>query len=231
MQAKAVRSLSDPHSGNDTASAGDDGEHSRSADSTEEFDQVHEGQASESQSSTLDRRRSREATSAYEHDLYWLLLSKATTQMYGLIFSTFLEQTVTLNGHIWYWEEVLDDRHWTGIYYIQTSPMRFLSWGSEVFREAKAREGRGVVGELENIRSTGVNGWKAFYGIVQDVVKERRLLRARRYVLSPLSVIKDEVRGKRAALQRMKFLGANALGVLLGEGLSQDRYAYSVNSL
>jgi nuclear-control-of-ATPase protein 2 len=41
-------------------------------------------------------------------------------------------------------------------------------------------------------------------------------------VLSPLAIVKDEVREKKASLQRLRLVGANALGVLLGEGLSQD---------
>ena len=42
-------------------------------------------------------------------------------------------------------------------------------------------------------------------------------------MVSPLALVRNEGRKKRDALKRIRYINANALGILLGEGLSNER--------
>jgi nuclear-control-of-ATPase protein 2 len=150
---------------------------------------------------------------SYEHELEWLLLSKATTQAYGQVLNTILEQTIPLEDDIWYWDDVLSTYRFAGLYSIQTSPIRLWKWSQEIYHDVRSRGGHMA------------DGWTQFYGLVKDSVRERSIANIQRRVVSPLSMVRNEGRRKRAALKKIRLVNANALGVLLGEGLSNDRYA------
>ncbi|KAF2761043.1 NCA2-domain-containing protein [Pseudovirgaria hyperparasitica] len=151
-----------------------------------------------------------EATSGYEHELEWLLLSKATVQAYGQVLDTILAQTILLSDDIWYWDDVLGSYRYAGLYSIQTSPIRLWNWGKEIYAGVRARD----VG-LEQ-------GWQRFYGLVRDVVRERNIAGIQRRVVSPIALVSNEARKKRSMLKKMRLVNANALGVLLGESLSNE---------
>lgn len=155
---------------------------------------------------------------SYEHELEWLLLSKATTQAYGQVLNTILEQTIPLEDDIWYWDDILSTYHFAGLYSIQTSPLRFWKWSQEIYHDVRSRGGQVA------------DGWSQFYGLVKDSVRERSIATIQRRVVSPLAMVRNEGRRKRAALKKIRLINANALGVLLGEGLSNDRYALRVKN-
>ena len=67
------------------------------------------------------------------------------------------------------------------------------------------------------------NGWQQFYGLVKDAVQERSIADIQRQVVSPLALVRSEAKRKRDALKRIRLMNANALGLLLGEGLSNER--------
>jgi nuclear-control-of-ATPase protein 2 len=148
---------------------------------------------------------------SYEHELEWLLLSKATTQAYGQVLNTILEQTIPLEDDIWYWDDVLSTYRFAGLYSIQTSPIRLWKWSQEIYHDVRSRGGHMA------------DGWTQFYGLVKDSVQERSIANIQRRVVSPLAMVRNEGRKKRAALKKIRLINANALGVLLGEGLSNDR--------
>lgn len=171
----------------------------------------------EQDDSGSQRRQSTYAhESSYEHELEWLLLSKATTQAYGSVLSTILEQTIPLEDDIWYWDDIISTYRFAGLYSIQTSPIRLYSWSKDVYRDVKDRGGR-----------LAVDGWKDFYTLVTDTIKDRNIKEVQRRVVGPLGAVRHEGRKKRAALRRIRTVNANALGLLLGEGLSAERYAHS----
>ncbi|KAF2086567.1 NCA2-domain-containing protein [Saccharata proteae CBS 121410] len=147
----------------------------------------------------------------YEHELEWLLISKAAAHTYGLVLNTILEQTLPLSDDIWYWDDILGSYRYAGLYSIQTSPLRFWEWGRGVYEDVRLRGGA--------LRE----GWGHFYGLVQEVVRERSVADIQRRVLSPLALVRNEARRKQSALKRIRLINANALGVLLGEGLSNNR--------
>ncbi|PVI01376.1 NCA2-domain-containing protein [Periconia macrospinosa] len=150
-------------------------------------------------------------SSSYEHELEWLLLSKATTQAYGSVLSTILEQTIPLEDDIWYWDDIINTYRFAGLYSIQTSPIRLYNWSKDIYRDVTARGGR-----------LATDSWREFYGLVREAVKERSVADIRRKVLGPLALVRNEGRKKSLALKRIRMVNANALGVLLGEGLSNE---------
>ncbi|KAF2006931.1 NCA2-domain-containing protein [Amniculicola lignicola CBS 123094] len=151
-----------------------------------------------------------QADTSYEHELEWLLLSKATAQTYGEVLNTILEQTIPLEDDIWYWDDVLSTYRYAGLYSVQTSPIRLYNWSLDIYHDVRSRGG------------AVANGWRQFYDLVKDAVKERSIADIQRRVVSPLALVRNEGRRKRAALKRTRLINANALGVLLGEGLSNE---------
>lgn len=148
---------------------------------------------------------------SYEHELEWLLLSKATAHTYGLVLNAILEQTLPLSDDIWYWDDVLGSARHASVYSVQTSPLRLYAWGKGVYQDVRRRGG-----------DLARDGWGQFYGLVQEVVRERSIVQIQRRVLSPLALVRNEARAKQSALKRIRLINANALGVLLGEGLSNQ---------
>lgn len=151
-----------------------------------------------------------EVDDSYEHELEWLLLSKATVQTYGLVLNTILEQTLPLADDIWYWDDVLGSYRHAGLYSVQTSPVRLWAWTQEIYGDVVRRGG-------------WKDGWGEFYGMVKDVVRQRNVEDLQRRVLSPLARVRNEAKTKQSALKKLRLVNANALGVLLGEGLSNHR--------
>ncbi|KAF1947982.1 NCA2-domain-containing protein [Clathrospora elynae] len=147
---------------------------------------------------------------SYEHELEWLLLSKATTQAYGQVLSTILEQTIPLEDDLWYWDDILSTYRFAGLYSIQTSPVRLWKWSQEIYHHVQSRGGQLA------------SGWTQFYGLVKNAMQERSFANIQRQVVSPLALVRNEGRRKRAALRKIRLVNANALGVLLGEGLGNE---------
>ena len=165
-----------------------------------------------------------QARGAYEQELEWLLVSKATTQTYGLILNTLLEQTIPLSNDIWYWDEVLGSYSYTGLYTIQTSPLRFWGWSKDIYLDARERldalRGNGE----ESTRETNSlsDRWRQFYGLVKDSIRDRSIADMQSKVMSPLTMCRTEAREKQKNLKKLRELSASGLGVLMDEGLTFD---------
>jgi nuclear-control-of-ATPase protein 2 len=158
-----------------------------------------------------------------EKELEWLLVSKATTQVYGLALQGVLDETVALADDIWYWDEVLGSRHWTAVYGVQTSPLRIWEWGLAVWEDVRKRRDRfTLMGAGRDAQESATHQWGRFYGLVKQVVQERSVKEVQKRALSPVVRIRSEVRRKQAALKKLRLRNANALGVLLGEGLANE---------
>ncbi|KAI9731088.1 MAG: Nuclear control of ATPase protein 2 [Claussenomyces sp. TS43310] len=165
--------------------------------------------------------------SSYETDLEWLLISKATVQTYGLILNTLLEQTIPLSNDIWYWDEVLGSYTYTGLYTIQTSPLRFWDWTKDIYRDSRRRLARLRDAPQDSLstRSIGTSltaQWRQFYGLVQESIRDRSVADIQRRVLSPIALCRTEAKMKQAGLRRLREMSASGLGVLMDEGLSFD---------
>ena len=159
-----------------------------------------------------------------EQELEWLLVSKATVQVYGLILDSLLDQTIPLNRDIWYWDEVLGSYFNTGLYYVQTSPLRIWKWSNEIYHEAWKR----LKATVHSNRAEPTNdisistSWRKFYELVKDTVHERSLANLQSKALSPLARCREDAWSKRRKLRRFIEMSACGLGVLMNEGLQFD---------
>ena len=139
----------------------------------------------------------------------WLVLGKAAAQTYGHVLHALLDQTLSLNDHIWYWDDILDSPRYASLYSLQTSPLRAWAWSKEVWNRT------------DNVALDAISrGWNAFYALVDKGRRERLLTNMHRNLLSPIARVRAEAQKKQEHLKQTKELNANALGVLLGEGLS-----------
>ncbi|KAI9782604.1 MAG: Nuclear control of ATPase protein 2 [Geoglossum umbratile] len=173
------------------------------------------------------------AHTRYEAELEWLLLSKATVQIYGLILNTLLEQTFPLNDDIWYWDEVLGSYSYTALYSVQTSPSRLWHWTSGVYQDARrwleshqnrARNPSPEVTTVEANQSSRslTERWGKFYGLLKDSVRDRSMADIQHRVMSPFAFSRSEARQKRAGLKKFRGMSATGLGILMNECLSFD---------
>ncbi|MCJ1321685.1 Nuclear control of ATPase protein 2 [Xylographa vitiligo] len=165
-----------------------------------------------------------EAGAAYQQGLEWLLVSKATAQTYGIILNTLLEQTIPLSDDIWYWDEVLGSYTYSGLYTIQTSPLRFWNWSQDVYGDARSRlDSLRINSAEERPDSKSLSDrWRQFYGLVKDSIRDRSIVDMRLNALSPLTLSRVEVRHKQKHLKRLRELSASGLGVLMDEALTFD---------
>lgn len=158
-------------------------------------------------------------------ELEWLLVSKAATQTYGIILNALLEQTIPLSNEIRYWDQVLGSYRYAGLYTVQTSPIRLWYWANDIYSDAWQR--------LQNLPSAGEDeeearvlsvsdGWRQFYGLVKDSVRDRSLADMQSKFLSPLTMSRLEARSKRSHLKRLREMSASGLGILMDEGMIFD---------
>lgn len=155
--------------------------------------------------------QSQRAEPAYEHELEWLLLSKATAQTYGVVLNTILDRGLLLEDDIWYWEDIASTYRYASLYSIQTSPIRLWRWSLDIYNDVRSRGA-----------ALATTGWGRFYGIVKEAVRERSIADIQRRVLSPLALAQIEGKRKAHALKKTRLKAANAIGLLLGEGLSYE---------
>ena len=168
----------------------------------------------------------RDGYTTQEQELHWLLVSKAATQTYGLILNVLLEQTLPLSSDIGYWNGILGSYRYTGLYTIQTSPLRLWRWANDIYSDAWQR--------LQSIRSAGDSNdeekkqgsisdrWRQFYGLVKDSVRDRSLADMQAKFLSPLTMSRMEARSKRKHLKKLREMSASGLGILMDEGMIFD---------
>lgn len=174
--------------------------------------------------STNDVPGQLEAKSQYESEVEWLLVSKATTQTYGLILNTLLDDIIPLSQDIWYWDQVLSSYPNSSLYAMQTSPSRWWAWTKDIYRETSLRSTLNRRATLFD-RSAQPNDsmserWSRFYGIVKETVMERSLKDAQRKLFSTVSLCRTDARRKQKQLKKLREMTASGLGVLIDEGLS-----------
>ncbi|KAF4587428.1 ATP synthase regulation protein NCA2 [Ophiocordyceps camponoti-floridani] len=150
--------------------------------------------------------------SVYEIELEWLIVTKATIQVYGVILNTLLDSICPLSDDIRYWSDVLSSYTYSSLYTVQTSPIRLCAWTRDVYLVSKARL------EFDVVHSAAA-GWGRLYQIVRHSIRERSFTSIQRKVLSPVAYSRAEARRKLVQLRKLRELSASGLGVLMDEGL------------
>lgn len=179
------------------------------------------GQTRALQSQTVEQRPT-DGRGRNDTDLEWMVVGKATVQTYGLMLYALLEQTIPLSDDIWYWDEVLGSYAYTGLYTLQTSPVRLWQQAREVYEDAKQR----YLSQSDAATSTARTSetisarWKQFYSLLQRSFRERSMSAATNKILSPFALCRSEARQKQNALKKLREMNASGLGLLMDEGLS-----------
>ncbi|KAK7743121.1 Nuclear control of ATPase protein 2 [Cytospora paraplurivora] len=166
-----------------------------------------------------------EAQTQYESEVEWLLVSKATTQTYGLVLNTLLDQIIPLSHDIWYWDQILSSYTYSTFYAVQTSPLRWWTWSKDIYRESKLRSTLSrkthVSSQSPHAESDGLlsQGWGRFYSIVRETVMERSLKDVQHKMFSTVTLCRSEAKQKQTQLKRLREMTASGLGLLIDEGL------------
>ncbi|RPB23128.1 NCA2-domain-containing protein [Terfezia boudieri ATCC MYA-4762] len=177
-----------------------------------------------------DPRRSQ---AAYERELEWLFLAKATILVYGITFHTLLEQTLPLSEDLYYWDEVLSSYRYTVLYSVQIAPVKLLEASKEVFHDAMRRfkepREKNLDIELPPIHSEPMRSKKLseslqkFYYLVKNSLRGRlEELRRRSRMTSPFTIVRHDIRKKQAMIRWLRETQAASLGILIGETLNFD---------
>lgn len=161
-------------------------------------------------------------------EVEWLLVSKATVQVYGVLLNTLLERITPLHDDIWYWDDILTSYGSLSLYTVQTSPLRFWNWAKEVGQvvvESRARFGAATHSPLGAIQSGSASltqQWQQFYAIVRRGIAQRSFAGLERRLLSPIARCRADARHNQKRLKRLRQLIASGLGILIDEGLRFD---------
>ncbi|CAK7263102.1 Nuclear control of ATPase protein 2 [Sporothrix epigloea] len=165
---------------------------------------------------------------ALASEVEWLLVSKATVQVYGVLLNTLLERITPLHDDIWYWDDVLTSYSSLSLYTVQTSPLRFWNWAREVGQVAVESRARlrslsnSPLGALQSSSTSLTQRWQHFYTIVRRNVAARSFAGLERRLLSPIARCRADARHKQKHLKRLRQLIASGLGILIDEGLRFD---------
>ncbi|KAF3193544.1 Nuclear control of ATPase protein 2 [Orbilia oligospora] len=163
-----------------------------------------------------------------EHELSWLIVSKAAIQTYGVILLSLVDATLPLSDDIYYWDEVLSSYRYTLLYSLQTSPWRLYDFAKEVYHDARARFERGELIGADNVIQPEAAAAAAaslsetaqrFYGLVRTSWHERSLSVFNARLVSPFALITHSIHQKHANISKLRAMQASALGVLMNEGL------------
>lgn len=175
--------------------------------------------------SVTDQSASFETKSQYESEVEWLLVSKATTQTYGLILNILLDDIIPLSQDIWYWDQVLSSYGYSSLYALQTSPMRWWIWSKDIYRESSLRSTLGrrtsLFSRTPQLQTDSLSQrWGRFYSIVRETVTERSMKDVQHKMFSTVSLCRSEAKHKQNQLRKLREMTASGLGVLIDEGLS-----------
>lgn len=162
--------------------------------------------------------------SAQEVEIEWLLVSKATIQLYGVVLNTLLDRIIPLRDDMWYWDDVLRSYSYSSLYAVQTSPLRMWAWSQDVYQASRLRlrslTTRNASTETVSATQSALSHqWRQFYFIVQDTIREHSFANIQRKILSPVALCRSEARRKQAHLRKLREITASGLGVLMDEGL------------
>ncbi|KAI1006298.1 hypothetical protein K3495_g1924 [Podosphaera aphanis] len=160
---------------------------------------------------------------SYETELYWLIVSKATIQTYGILLEKILEQIIPLVNEIWYWDEILGSYPYSFLIAVQKSPLRIWTWSQRVYhkiirRIARDKEFSGKISAQQD-KAHFLGHCQQFYQLVSESVQERSFIDLRRHVLSPIALCRSEAKHNQACLKQMREISASGLGILTEEAL------------
>ena len=172
----------------------------------------------------IPARETSDDWSTQEQDLEWLLISKVTNQVYGLVLKLLLDQTIPLSNDIAYWDEVLGSYKYIALYMVQTSPLQLWGRARDIYCDVRHRLQNNDDTSNEHPRQaySALDRWVQFYGLVKDSIRKQSLVDVRSKLMSPLTISQVEAKSKRRHLKRLREMSASGLGILVDEGMMFD---------
>lgn len=175
----------------------------------------------------------------FETEIEWLLVAKAAMQIYAAMLQTLIDQNISLDKHLWYWDDVSRSYTHGFVLWVQKSPLRLWDFTRDVYYESTHRIQRLYSSEFAATTSNdgfgeeggAANGtsvfttmslsqrWKQFYRIVRTTVQDRSLVNIQDRILSPIALCQAEAREKGYHIRRLKENIACGIGALVHEGL------------
>ncbi|KAL9615278.1 MAG: hypothetical protein Q9167_000249 [Letrouitia subvulpina] len=162
---------------------------------------------------TISNGRSSLVPSSTEQELEWLLVGKATIQLYGLVINALLEQTLPLGHDIWYWDSVLGSKFNSGLYAFQTSPQYLWQISKNVYQDVR---------EESVVLDTISRRWSKFYQILRKSIRRRSLTIWGSKTMPHLMRFRVDARAKQSHVKRAREMSACGIGILMDECLTLD---------
>ncbi|KAL9036359.1 MAG: hypothetical protein Q9214_006170, partial [Letrouitia sp. 1 TL-2023] len=159
-----------------------------------------------------------------EQELEWLLIGKATIQLYGLVINALLERTLPLGHDIWYWDSVLGSKFNTGLSAIQSSPQYLWQISKDVYHDVRqqSRNSYQSAGNESDVLDTISRRWSKFYQILRKSVRRRSLTIWGSKPIAPLMRFRADARAKQNYIKRAREMSACGIGILMDECLTLD---------
>ncbi|KEZ41112.1 ATP synthase regulation protein nca2 [Scedosporium apiospermum] len=181
-----------------------------------------------------------ELPNPFETEIEWLLLAKAAMQIYGAILQTLIDQNISLEDHLWYWDDISRSYRLGFLLWLQKSPLQLWSFTRDVYYESTHRirsmyspelkpedeldEEHVAVSRKDSIKCMSMSDrWRKFYHIVRTTVQDRSLVNIQDRILSPIALCQAEAREKAYQIRRLKENIACGVGALVHEGLDFNR--------
>lgn len=182
-----------------------------------------------------------EQSNPFETEIEWLLVAKAAMQIYGAMLQMLIDQSISLEDHLWYWDDISRSHRLGFVLWLQKSPLRLWDFTRDVYFESTHRihtlyspglkddddgsDGESaLVARKEFFKSMSLSDrWKQFYRIVRTTVQDRSLVNIQDQILSPIALCQAEAREKAYHIRRLKENIACGVGALVHEGLDFSR--------
>lgn len=173
---------------------------------------------------TISSEDSSTAPSPTEQELEWLLVGKATIQLYGLVINALLKQTLPLRHDIWYWDSVLGSKFNAGLYALQSSPQYLWQMSKDMYEDVRqqSRNSYHGAGNEPGTLDTISRRWSRFYQILRKSIRSRSLTLWGSKSVAPLMRFRTDVRAKQNHIKRAREMSACGIGILMDECLTLD---------
>ncbi|CAI4211338.1 unnamed protein product [Parascedosporium putredinis] len=163
-----------------------------------------------------------EQSNPFETEIEWLLVAKAAMQIYGAMLQMLIDQSISLEDHLWYWDDISRSHRLGFVLWLQKSPLRLWDFTRDVYFESTHRihtlyspglkddddgsDGESaLVARKDFFKSMSLSDrWKQFYRIVRTTVQDRSLVNIQDQILSPIALCQAEAREKAYHIRRLK---------------------------
>lgn len=165
-------------------------------------------------------------TTTFSPSHEWSLAARATLQTYGHVVTSLIEETISFDEDIAYWDNIVASRYNAALFTINTAPIRLANWFMELMRNIRQKIVADGFGEtrasvLKSLSSLSLHKFRE--GLLTTL--RHPLLHAQlalRLLLSPFKTTRVEARRQRRELVGLRNANAGAVGILLQHGCRFD---------